>query len=395
MKPKMYFSQSIDERSWHVWSPVVKMGEHHGSFFFYVDSADANSREIITPPRGLYGKEFLELDHRNVFQLLEFQRRWGPITGLRAQPNMTFDLDTHPNVTPNESFYGPGKHPVFHPDGIMKTVFLYEGMGDVDIIAKERFGAENHTLGKVVHENREKARGKRRSAIDIVPCHVASVEEVAEAVCDAQVAIRAITGTLRDDYTEQEWKSERRLVRESVRYCNAVLGGAVNPVDIIEDGYRDGICTLMQYLFINLSKGVMLNNAYRFCQNPECGRLFTPKEYGRRADSKYCCEACQVKAKYLRTFKNGKKNHETSQSHGGQAEAAAIEIEWSTSHIPTRILRRDQVKLPGDERDAIEGNGIEQLLPFQSFLGLSTGHPRTESVLGKLKARESPAEQTG
>ena len=75
LKPKIYFSQSIDERSWHVWRPIVKVGEHQGSFFFYVDSNDADVRELITPPKGLYGKEFLELDHRNVFQLLEFQQR--------------------------------------------------------------------------------------------------------------------------------------------------------------------------------------------------------------------------------------------------------------------------------------------------------------------------------
>ena len=388
LKPKIYFSQSI-ERSWHVWRPIVKVGEHQGSFFFYVDSDDADARELVTPPKGLYGKEFLELDHRNVFQLLEFQQRWGPITGIRAQPNKTFDYGTYPNVALNDSFYGPGQHPVFHPDGIMKTVFLYEGMGDVDIIARERYGVENRTLSKVVNESWRKGRNKRRPGIDIVPCHVASVEEVAEAVCDAQVAIRAITSTLQDSYTEQEWLCDKELVHESVRYCNAVLSGSVDPVDIIEDDNRDGVCTLMQYLFICLAKGVMLNNAYRFCQNPECRRLFTPREYNRRVDSKYCCEDCQVKAKYQRTFKNGKKNHEAPQLFDGQTEASAIEVEWSTSSIPVKTLRRDQMRLPGDERNATRGNEIEQLLLLHSFLGLSTGQPRTESILDKLKARET------
>ena len=273
--------------------------------------------------------------------------------------------------------------------GIMKTVFLYEGMGDVGIIARERYGVENLTLSKVVDESWRKSRNKRRPGIDVVPCHVASVEEVAEAVCDAQVAIRAITSTLQDSYTEQEWLCDKKLVHESVRYCNAVLSGSVDPVDIIEDGNRDGICTLMQYLFICLAKGVMLNNAYRFCQNPECRRLFTPREYNRRVDSKYCCEDCQVKAKYLRTFKNGKKNHETSQLLDGQTGTSTIEVEWSTSSIPVKTLRRDQVRLPGDERNATSGSEIKQLLLLQSFLGLSTGHPRTEGILDKLKARET------
>ncbi|MBQ9069027.1 MAG: hypothetical protein IJ131_08210 [Eggerthellaceae bacterium] len=387
MKPKIYFSQSIDERSWYVWRPVVKVGEHHGSFFFYVDSDDTDARELITPPRGLYGKEFLEIDHRNVFQLVEFQRRWGPITGLRAQPNKTFDHGTYPNVAPNDSFYGPGEHPVFHPDGITQSVFLYEGMGAVDIIAKERFGTEIQTLGKVVDKNWRMRRDEGKPGKDVVPCHVASVEEVAEAVCDAQVAIRAITGTLYDDYTEDDWRKDKKLVRESVRYCNAVLAGSVDPVDIIEDGDRGGVCTLMQYLFICLAKGVMLNNAYRFCQNPDCRRLFTPREYNRRVDSKYCCEDCQVKAKYLRTFRSGGKNHGATRVFDEGAEASAIEVEWSTSNMPIRTLRRDQVKLPGDRRDASCGTEIEQLLLLKSFFGLSTGQPRTEYILEELKSR--------
>ncbi len=387
MRPNIYFSQSIDERSWHVWKPVVKLGEHRSRFFFYVDSADADERQLITPPRGLYGKEFLELDHRDVFQLMDFQKRWGPITGLRAQPNKTFERGTYPNVAIDGSFYREGHNPVFHPEGITQTVFLYEGMGEVDVIARERFGVENNTLHKVVEENWRKRRKGTRPNVDVVPCHVASVEEVAEAVCDAQVAIRAITNTLHDGYTDADWRDDRRLVLESVRYCNAVLSGSVTPVDIIEHGDRDGVCTLMQYLFISLAKGVMLNNAYRFCQNPECGRLFTPKEYDRRSDSRYCSEDCQVRAKYLRTFRNGRKPPSARSSAAQRPGESSIEVTWSTSDIPIRTLRRDQVELPGDDREPTRGSDIEQLLLAQSFIGLTTGWVRTAEILEELKSR--------
>ena len=387
MRPSIYFSQSIDERSWHVWRPVVKLGEHRSRFFFYVDSADADERQLITPPRGLYGKEFLELDHRDVFQLMEFQKRWGPITGLRAQPNKTFERGTYPNVTVDESFYREGHNPIFHPEGITQTVFLYEGMGEIDVIARERFGVENNTLHKVVEENWRRRRKDRRPDVNVVPCHVASVEEVAEAVCDAQVAIRAITNTLRDGYTDTDWKNDRRLVLECMRYCNAVLAGSVTPVDIIEEGDRNGVCTLMQYLFISLAKGVMLNNAFRFCQNPECGRLFTPKEYDRRADSRYCSEDCQIKAKYLRTFRNSRKSPSTWSSVDQGPESTSIEVTWSTSDIPIRTLRREQVELPGDDREPTRGSNIEQLLFAQSFIGLTTGWVRTAEILEELKSR--------
>lgn len=356
-------------------------------FFFYVDSDDADDRELIVPPKGLYGKEFLELDHRDVFQLLEFQRRWGPITGPRAQPNRTFDFGTCPNVAMNESLYGPGEHPVFHPDGLFKTLFLYEGYGDADVIAKERYGVESLALNRVVDRNWRKCREERVPGVDVVPCHVASIEEVSEAVCDAQVAIRAITAPLRDGYTDSDWQHDKKLVHESIRYCNATLAGSVDPVDIIEDGDRDGVCTLMQYLFICLAKGVMLNNAYRFCQNPECGRLFTPKELGRRVDSKYCCEECQVRAKYHRTFQRGERRDVKPRAVDGSLEATEIEITWSTSGIPIRTLRKEDLGPSSSERDADCCDGTERLLLYQSFFGLTVGSPRTEGILEELKSR--------
>lgn len=388
MRPKIYFSQSFEERLWHVWRPVVKMGEHHHEFFFYVDEKDADKRELIVPPKGLYGKEFLELDYRDPFQLMAFQRKWGPITGLRAQPNKTFDMGTYPNVAINDSFYGPGQHPIFHPEGIRKTVFLYDGFGEAETIARERYGTEVTTLGKVVHENWLKERKEQIPDVDVVPCHVASVEEVAEAVCDAQVAIRAITNTLRNDYSEEDWQRDRELVLESVRYCNAVLAGSVTPVDVIVDGSREGVCTLMQYLFISLAKGVMLNNAYRTCQNPECARIFSPKEYGRRMDSKYCSEECQVRAKYLRTFKHGQPKSLKQGASQNDFDDASIRVTWSTSNIPLRTIRRDQVRLPGDEHEAMQMDVAEQMLLALSFFGLTTGWVRTADILEDLKQRD-------
>ncbi len=385
MRPNIYFSQSIEEREWHIWRPVVKMGEHHSSFFFYVDSEDAENRELITPPKGLYGKEFLELDYRDPFQLFAFQKKWGVITGLRAQPNKTFDRSTHPNVAISESFYGPGHHSVFHPDGIRTTKYLYEGYADNKVL--DIYNASDMSLGKVVNENWLKPKNQMIPDVDVVPCHVASVEEVAEAVCDAQVAIRAISGTLSENYTLFDWKSDRRLVLECVRYCNAVLAGSVSAVDIVEDGNRDGVCTLMQYLFISLAKGVMLNNAYRYCQNPECGRLFTPKEYDRRSDSKYCSEECQVRAKYLRTFKRGQRTKRQSARVDDIKLDAPIEITWSTSDIPIRTLRRDQVKLSSDEREPVQGSEEDQAKLFYSFNGLGTGLVRTADILEELKQR--------
>ena len=53
------------------------------------------------------------------------------------------------------------------------------------------------------------------------------------------------------------------------------------------------------------------------------------------------------------------------------------------------------MKLPGDERDAVIGGEEEQLLLFESFLGLSTGTPATEGLLAELTSRASSGEQQG
>lgn len=318
MKPSFYFSQSIDERLWHVWRPVVKLGEYHNSLFFYVDAANEDQRELIIPPRGLYGKEFLALNPSDLFELMDFQRNWGPITGLRAQPNKTFESGTYPNVAINRAFYDIDSR-VFHSDEIMDTVFLYEGYGKADIIAKERYGAPVETLGDVVTRNWRKLANQTIEDVDVVPCHIASVEEVSGAVRDAQLAIRSIAHVLSDGYTREAWEKDEPLVLECVRYCNAVLAGAVTPIDVIVEGNRNGVCTLMQYLFICLAKGVMYNDAYRYCQCPGCKQLFTPKEHNRRTDSKYCSPECQVKAKYYRQFHLATKDiSEESHARPGQ-----------------------------------------------------------------------------
>jgi len=301
----------------------------------------------------------------------------------------------------NGSFYKSGHNPIFHPDGIRKTEFLYSGYGEADIIARERFGTPDTTLKAVIRENMQQ-RHWGVSGTHVVPCHVASVSEVAEAVCDAQVAILAITNALREGYSDEDWKNDKELVRESVRYCNAVLTGSVTPVDLVEDGDRTGICTLMQYIFIGLARGIMLNNTYRNCQNPTCRRLFTPKEFGRRADARYCSEECQVRAKYQRSFRMGI-THKTKETKGGGSESLTphcmeLELSWTTSGLPVKRVRKEWTKLV-EEKDRVLVNGIQGLAVAYSFAGLFQRFPdeipRTERLLDKLKGDLETGEGRG
>ena len=361
---KLFFSPSIDEREWSVWKPVVKLGEYQHRFFFYVDVEDTDKRELITPPRGLYGKEFLELDYGDPFQLMAFQQKWGPITGLRTRPNTSYDYKTHVDL---DCLGGIGSTSI--PDGFQNTVFLYKGYGEADIIAKERYGAQIETLGDLVQENwRSGLYGRERKGP--VPCHVASVEEVAEAVCHAQIAITAITDCLKEGFGDDEWHSREKLVRNALRYCNSSIQSTVLPMDLIEDDDRSGVCTIMQYLFINMARGVMRNNTYRNCQNQDCRRLFTPAEVNRRADSRYCSSECQIKAKHQRTYKP-KRQAEKAHSADVRDYADELKLSWSTSGAMITTLRKGEE--PNDYLTA--------LALAMSFNGLTCGRPDDEYLI--------------
>lgn len=360
---RLFFSPSIDEREWQVWRPTVKLGELHNWFFFYVDSDDADERELITPPRGLYGKEFLELDYKDPFALMDFQQKWGPITGLRTRPNVTYDRDTHVDLDCLGGIGSPSA-----PDGFLKTVYLYNGYGNADVIAKERFGVRPDRLKDVVHENWDSCRGGKVGK-GPVPCHVASIGEVAEAVCHAQIAITAITDCLRDDFSDEDWHDRSWVVKQAIRYCNSTIQGTVLPLDLIEDDDRAGVCTVMQYLFINMARGVMRNDTYRNCQNLNCRRLFTPEEFERRADSRYCSSECQIKAKHQRTYKP--KRTSEKQSMDTDETLNEITLSWSMSDAPVRTLRRGEN--PNDD--------MRGLATAMSFIGFGCGQPEDEHLI--------------
>ncbi len=361
----LFFSPSIDERDWRVWRPVVKLGEYQQRFFFYVDSADADKRELIEPPRGLYGKEFLELDYRDPFQLMSFQQKWGPLTGLRTQPNFTYDNGTYVVL---DCLGGIGSTEI--PGGFLKTKYLYEGLGETDIVARERYGAKIETLHDVVREN-WRHRTLDHKSIGPIPCHVATIEEVSEAVCHAQIAITAITDCLREDFADSDWDCRRELIKNALRYCNSSIQSAVLPVDLIEDDNRLGVCTTMQYLFINMAKGVMRNSVYRNCQNQDCKRLFTPAQMKRRADSRYCSPECQVKAKHQRTYKP-KRTPETKIPAALEREASELTLTWSSSSLPVHTLRKDYSP----------PNYMQTLEYAYSFIGLTCGTPDDECLIG-------------
>ena len=99
-------------------------------------------------------------------------------------------------------------------------------------------------------------------------------------------------------------KREVAVAKKSSEYVAQFLSSLFPSIELVAiDGSgknsRPNASDLITAVFAQLARGLLNNEAYRVCANPECGRLFTPKEMGRRLDTKYCCSECQERAKRL------------------------------------------------------------------------------------------------
>ena len=140
--------------------------------------------------------------------------------------------------------------------------------------------------------------------MELIKLGAVSFQEAIFAVLDAQEAIRNTTRVLRDDLPAMT-KREAGLAKISSEYVAHFLPNLFPSIElvIIDDAGNNShsnVCDLITAVFAQLARGLLNNEAYRACANPECGRLFTPREMGRRLDTKYCCSECQERAKRLR-----------------------------------------------------------------------------------------------
>ncbi len=139
---------------------------------------------------------------------------------------------------------------------------------------------------------------------ELLKLSAVSFQEAIFAVLDAQEAIRNTTRVLRDDLPVMT-KREAGLAKISSEYIDhflQTLFPSIELVSINDDGTNSHsyVSDLITAVFAQLARGLLNNEAYRLCSNPECGRLFTPREMRRRLDTKYCSSECQERAKRLR-----------------------------------------------------------------------------------------------
>lgn len=226
-------------------------------------------------PDDLYRTEFLDLNPLDIQELLFFQRKYGIIRGARAQKHYIARDDRRLlRPEPDGSAFAGSWAETYSEQlaGIEASAALYDTVPTdeyVDVRVLSRIGA-------------------------------ASFLEVIAAVLDTQRMIKDTLRVLRDDLPPIT-KREAGLARMSSEWLAALLPQRAPAVELVFEGMDDNPpMGLMDAVHLQLVRGLLGNSAYRTCANPECRKLFTPAETGRRLDTKYCCSECQERAKRLR-----------------------------------------------------------------------------------------------
>lgn len=227
-----------------------------------------------TLPKGFYCNEFLKLNPMDIQELLLFQREYGLITGARKRK--PYDADMHSYLRPEpdgDVFAGVReKRHAQQLAGIMASQELYDTIPDEEYV-------EDRLLN-------------RMSAV--------SFREAIAAVLDAQDVVKSLLRVRRESL-EPMTVLEASLAKDAAEYLSIVLGKAVPAIQLVVEGAsHPHFYSLIDGVFIQLARGLLNNDAYRICANPECGRTFTPCEMKRRLDTKYCSSDCQERAKRLR-----------------------------------------------------------------------------------------------
>ncbi len=227
-------------------------------------------------PNDLYRTEFLDLNPFDIQGLLQFQRKYGIIKGARAQKHyIRWEDKRLLRPEPDGSAFAGSWEETYSEqlEGIRASAALYDTVPEeeyLDIRILARLGA-------------------------------VSFLETVSTVHDAQKVIRDTLRVLRDDLPPIT-KLEAAHARMSSEWLAALLPQQAPFIELTYEGIDDDEqpIGLMQAIYLQLARGLLSNGAYRTCANPECSRLFTPGETGRRLDTKYCCSECQERAKRLR-----------------------------------------------------------------------------------------------
>lgn len=259
-------------------SEITVAAEDLDSCYFWMNTSCMKSGVQPTHvlPKGFYCNEFLRLNPMNIQEFLLFQRKYGRVTGARKRKPYDYGVDMHSYFRPEpdgDVFAGiRGERYEQQLVGINASQALYDTVPDEEYIRKDLID--------------------RMSAV--------SFREAIAAVVDAQNVVKNLLRVHQEELGPMTLH-EASLAKDAAEYVSIILGKTIPAIQLVVEGANyPHFYDLIDGVFIQLARGLLNNNAYRTCANPECGRTFTPREMSRRLDTKYCCSECQERAKYLR-----------------------------------------------------------------------------------------------
>lgn len=225
-------------------------------------------------PKGFYCNEFLNLDPFDIPELLAFQRKYGRVVGARTR--IPYETGARAAIRPEpdgDIFAGiRGERHADQLSGICASQRLFDAVPDDEFV-------EAHLIFQL-------------SAV--------SFREAIATVLDAQGVVRSLL-RVQQETSNPMTTLEVLRAKDAAEYLSIILGKTVPSIRLIAGSPKgERFYDLIDGIFIQLARGLLNNNVYRICANPECGRMFTPREMNRRLDTKYCCSACQERAKHLR-----------------------------------------------------------------------------------------------
>ncbi len=223
-------------------------------------------------PDGFYCNEFLSLNPLDISELLRFQQEFGWICGARKIKPMT-SVREQIRPEPDDSIFAGIYESILQDqrNGILASQAIFDSVPD--------------------EEYQEERVLMKQSAV--------TFREAIATVLDAQRAIRDTTRVLRDDLPPMT-NMEAADAKIAVDYVAMILNQEFPSIQLVVEGAPEQPTSLIRAVFTQLARGLLNNDAYRLCANPECARLFTPRDLGRRVDTKYCSSECQERAKRLR-----------------------------------------------------------------------------------------------
>lgn len=237
---------------------------------------DPGKSYVVEIPNDLYRTDFLKLNPFDMQEMLYFQRKYGIITGARELKHyMSQDDRRYLRPAPDGTVFAGSWAETYadQREGILASAALYDSVPEdecIDECMADRLGA-------------------------------VSFQEAIFAVVDAQNVIKDTLRILRDDLPLPT-RREVGYAKMSSEWLAALLPKAMPVVELVCDGAdeREPVIGVIDAVYLQLVRGLLGNSAYRTCANPECEKLFSPVETGRRMDTKYCCAECQERAKRLR-----------------------------------------------------------------------------------------------